>query len=512
MNPVFLQAGPPSWLPAWLDWFYKLGQWVVHDIGGVLAESFAGDFFLKALVFVLLLAIAYAAGKTLSHFLRKSVLRPPRVDDAVGRLLGHLTVFGVVLFGFSAGLALFDTSLATIATGLGLLTLALGFGMQNTVANLMGGISLAIDKPFRPGDRIEVGEYWGTVQVIGLRSTRILTPKKETVIVPNKIMEEREIWNYTQLSPEYRLDVDLIVSHDSDWRVAEKILTDTASQHPNMLHYRPVQVLFRALNEEGVKLQLRAWLADVTLRAETTSELLKTIKDRFDEAGVEIPLNYRTLVLKKDLPRPKPRSETPIAPYQRQAARTQKRFLMAVSDADDAEERALFATSIAKALGAGIVAVYLQETGGRTWEAEHSLRIMREMARNQRIWLKPIIQTGPFVATLKELVHDEDVDLVVVEEPRGYLPPWRRHRDMKNELRHHLPCPVVDVPDHFRVTPGYVSELQERIQAYRAGREAQSQTIVEADLEATVDSGGPHEAPTGVDTSPKERGGRTNKD
>lgn len=504
VNPALLQAGPPSWLPAWLHWFYDLGNWVIHDVGGVLAESFAGDFFLKALVFILLLTIAYVIGRALSHILRRSVLRPPRVDDAVGRLLGHMIVFGMVLFGFSAGLALFDTSLATIATGLGLLTLALGFGMQNTVANLMGGISLAIDKPFRPGDRIEVGEYWGTVQVIGLRSTRILTPKKETVIVPNKIMEEREIWNYTQLSPEYRLDIDLLVAFDADWRVAEKILTEVASQHPNMLHYRPVQVLFRSLNEQGVKLQLRAWLADVTLRAETTSELLKSIKDRFDEAGIEIPLNYRTLVYKKDMPAPKGRPETPIAPYQRQAVRSQKRFLIVVTNADDAEERALFATSIAKALGAGIVAVYLRETGGRTWEAEHSLRIMRDMARNQRIWLKPIIRNGPFVATLGELVHDEDVDLVIVEEPHGYLPPWRRPRDMKRELRNHLPCPVFGVPNQFRVTPGYVGELQERIQAYRAGREAQERAAIEEDVNAASESSedaGPHEAPTGHDTT-----------
>ena len=503
MIPAFLQAGPPSWLPAWLEWFYKLGQWVIYDVGGVLAESFAGDFFLKALVFLLLIAVAYALGKAISHVLRKSVLRPPRVDDAVGRLLGHLTVFAVVLFGFSAGLALFDTSLATIATGLGLLTLALGFGMQNTVANLMGGISLAIDKPFRPGDRIEVGEYWGTVQVIGLRSTRILTPKKETVIVPNKIMEEREIWNYTQLSPEYRLDLDLFIAHDSDFRAAEKIMTETASQHPNMLHYRPVQVLFREIGESGVKLQLRAWLADVTLRAETTSEILRTIKDRFDEAGIEIQQNYRTIVYKKDMP-PRARVEKPVAPYQRNAGRVQKRFLLCVPDAEDAEERALFATSIAKALGAGIVAVYLQDRGGRTWEAEHSLRIMREMARNQRIWLKPIIRSGPYLQTMRELVQDEDVDLVLVEEHHSYVPPWRRARSIKQELRAELPCPVVSVAEDFRVTPAYVSDLQERIQAYRAGKEAQARSVVENEAEPEPEAEeGPQDAPTPHDTDMK---------
>jgi small conductance mechanosensitive channel len=491
-----LQADPPSWLPPWLAWFHKLGQWIVYDLGGVLGETFTGDYLLKSLVFVLLLGTGYLIGKAISHALRRSVLRPPRVDDAVARLLGHLIVFSVVLFGFSAGLTLFNTSLATIATGLGLLTLALGFGMQNTVANLMGGISLAIDKPFRPGDRIEVGNYWGTVQVIGLRSTRILTPKKETVIVPNKIMEEREIWNYTLLSPEYRLDLDLLVSHDSDWRSAEKIMTEVAHHHPNMLHYRPVQVLFRELSEAGVKLQLRAWLADVTLRAETTSELLKSIKDRFDESGIEIPLNYRTVVYKKDLPRPKRGPVTPITAYQRNAVRAQHRFLMAITGADDAEERALFATSLAKALGAGIVAVYLQEAGERAWEAEHSLRVMREMARNQRVWLKPIIRSGPYVQTLRELVRDEDVDLILVEEHHGYVPPWRRVRNMKQELRSELPCPIVTVPAGFKVTPGYVAEMQERIQAYRAGGDDESRALVEADLEAV----GPSESPSHHDT------------
>jgi len=256
-------------------------------------------------------------------------------------------------------------------------------------------------------------------------------------------------------------------------------------------------------------LQLRAWLADVTLRAETTSDILKSIKERFEESGIEIPLNYRTVIYKKDLPQPTHRAETPIAPFQRSAVRTQKRFIMAVTAADDAEERALFATSLAKALGAGIVAVYLHESRGRSWEGEHSLRIMREMARNQRIWLKPIIRSGAFAQTVRELAQEEDVDLVICEEPRGYVPPWRRQRDMKRELRSELSCPVVTVAHEFRITPGYVADLQERIQAYRAGRESQSRALVEPDLEA-----GPSQAPTehGTDMSTADAARRTDND
>jgi small-conductance mechanosensitive channel len=479
---VFASAhGPPAGWPSWLDWLYFLGRWIVDNILGTFAAGFSPGDALRVLTFVTVLFLAYAAGKGFVFVLRRTVLKPPRVDSAMARLLSHFSVFLFVTIGFSAGLTLFGTNLTAIATGLGLLSLALGFGMQNTVANLMGGISLAVDKPFRPGDRIKIGDYWGSVQTIGLRSTRIVTPRMETVLVPNKIMEEREIWNYTLNSPEYRLHISIPISYDSDWRLAESILTKAAEGHDNILRFRPIRVLLRAFGESGVDLELRCWIADVTQRAETISDLLKAIKDRFDAAGIEIPFPYRTIVQKKDLPKPAtPKGE--LKSFVRPLTGTRRRILVAVADPHPARERAEYVVSLAKALDAGIVGLFIQPAGPvRIGEGEHSLRALGDVAHAQRIWFKPIIRRGHVLETIREAAKDEDVDLIVVGAGRGrVLQFWRQKPGhVGADLRTGREFPVHEVPAWLRVTPQTVAAIQAEIDAYR--KEHPRGTISEPD-------------------------------
>lgn len=451
-------------------WFYAVGRWIVD------ALHLSGQRLGELALFVLILVFGFVVGKMLSLLLRSSVLRPPRVDDAVARLVGHVAVLGVFLLAFSAALTLFGTDIAQIATGLGLLTLALGFGMQNTVANLMGGVSLAIDKPFRPGDRIEVGKYWGTVQQIGLRSTRILTPRKETVIVPNKLLEEREIWNYTLFSAEFRLDVDVPIAYDADWRTAEKILLDAAREHPNTLHYRPAAVLMRRFGESAVELQLRCWIADVTVRNETMSDLLKSIKDRFEQANIEVPLPHRVVIEKKIVER----AHKPLEPYAR-FRQVRRKVLVLLMDPGPEPDMAVFAVSLAKALGAGVVGLVVQTREDRTSEGELPLRSIGEVARGQRIWFKPLIRRGATANVAVDVARDEDVDLVLVEPVRQRFS-WRRPVELTDDLRRELKRPVFAIPPEFQLNPTLVETLRQEVEAFRAqsgngSKEAPSQSV-----------------------------------
>lgn len=465
-------AAVPENVPSWLEWFYHIGRFFVDHVVSTVRESLTPAVFARAFVFLLLLALAYYGGRGAARSLRRTVLKPPRVDEAMGRLAGHLIVFAVVLVGFSIGITIFGTSIAEFATGLGLLTLALGFGMQNTVANLMGGVSLAVDKPFRPGDRIQVGEYWGTVQTIGLRSTRILTPRKEVVIVPNKIMEEREIWNYTMFSSEYRLDVTITIPYAADWRKAEQILQAVADEHPNTLRFRPAQVVFRSFGESGIELQLRAWLADVTVRAETQSDLLKAIRDRFAMEGIDLPYPHRAIVVRQGAPEEK--SHAPLQPYSRTFGE-QARILLAV-DPHVSDEHAEFCTKLAKALPAGLVATYVQAPGGTREDGEFALRLLGEHARSQRVWYKPLMRHGDVVPTLQAVAQEESADLLLMGLGRGRVfQLWRRHPNLGGRLRDALQCPVIEMPADLRVSPGFVEELRAKIREGRSRRQANAQ-------------------------------------
>ena len=106
-------------------------------------------------------------------------------DTALVRLLERLSKATVV---FLAGMVLLYQSgvdLTAVLAGLGVGGLAIGFGAQRTIENLFGGITVISDKPISVGDMCRVGEFSGTVEDIGLRSTRIRTPDRSVVSIPN---------------------------------------------------------------------------------------------------------------------------------------------------------------------------------------------------------------------------------------------------------------------------------------------------------------------------------------
>jgi MscS family membrane protein len=122
--------------------------------------------------------------------------RPWAVENPSARSLLSVTrnfakVF-VAVGGVVATLAAFGYPVATVLAGLGIGGLALAFGAQKTIENLFGSVSLAADQPFRVGDFVKVDDFVGTVEDIGLRSTRIRTLDRTLISIPNgKLADQR---------------------------------------------------------------------------------------------------------------------------------------------------------------------------------------------------------------------------------------------------------------------------------------------------------------------------------
>ena len=129
----------------------------------------------------------------------KRLQRVHRSEDValvrlINRLLKAATVIVAVLFL----LYLSDVDLTAALTGLGVGGLAIGFGAQKTIENLFGGIMVISDKPVNVGDVCKVGEFFGTVEDIGIRSTRIRTLDRTVVSVPNGQLAAMILENYAQ--------------------------------------------------------------------------------------------------------------------------------------------------------------------------------------------------------------------------------------------------------------------------------------------------------------------------
>ena len=209
--------------------------------------------------------------------------------------------FVIVSIGVAISLSVLGVNIFAVATGLGLIGFALAFGMQDTIANFMAGIMIAVERPFKIGDRIRVGDEWGDVTDIGMRSTRILTVKHETVTIPNNLIATREVWNYTKENPSIIMTVPIGISYDSDWHRAESIILTVAKRHPFVLKKPEPEVRMVDFGESSIDLELWAWISHAKYKDTAKSDVLKSVKDRFDRNGIEIPYPYRTIVFKKDI-------------------------------------------------------------------------------------------------------------------------------------------------------------------------------------------------------------------
>jgi small-conductance mechanosensitive channel len=139
---------------------------------------------LEALV-VAILAIAFA--RRLRDLARRSLARA-NADLTLTLLVGQIVYFAVVCLGAIWVLAIFNVPPAGLIAAFGAASLAFGLSIQDLLRNLIAGIYLLIEKPFRPGERLMVRTFEGTVSSVDLRTTTLLTPQGERVLVPNAIL------------------------------------------------------------------------------------------------------------------------------------------------------------------------------------------------------------------------------------------------------------------------------------------------------------------------------------
>ena len=249
---------------------------------------------------IVVLILFNIIGKLVVAVLRDTALNPQQMEEHASVVMEKLIHAVILLVGIAVAMGTLGIDIFAIATGVGLIGFALAFGMQETIANIVGGIVLAVEKPFKIGDRIRVGDDWGDVIDIGMRSTKIRTTKNEIVVIPNSLMVTQEIWNYTKDTPVIANVIPIGISYDSDPVKAERIIIDVANQHPEVISSPAAHVRMVDYADSSVNLQLWAWINNARKREIVRSDLLKSIKERFNAEGISIPFPHRTLLFKKE--------------------------------------------------------------------------------------------------------------------------------------------------------------------------------------------------------------------
>ncbi len=207
---------------------------------------------------------------------------------------------GIVVISLIPGLP--DLVLG-MAAGAGIAAIVIGFAAQRALSNVFSGISIAIFRPFRVGDVVEMENEYGTIEDITLRHTVIRTWQNKRLIIPNSRISEETIINWTIGDLTVLWAVDFGISYDSDIDLARSIILDEINKHPDVMHEedREAKVRVTELGDFAVNLRALFWVRDRPTAWGTGAEIRESVKKRFDREGVEIPFPYRTVVFKKDM-------------------------------------------------------------------------------------------------------------------------------------------------------------------------------------------------------------------
>lgn len=202
--------------------------------------------------------------------------------------LGHGCLIIVAILAL---LGYFGVNMLALTAGLGLGGFAISLAAKDTITNVISGIVIMFDSPFKVGDRIDVpaAGTWGDVVDIGIRSTRVVTRDNRLVIIPNSLVVDGNVINYSEPDPSYRLQVDLGIGSGVDVPWVKQVLEDTARGVEGVLADKPVQVLFTGFGDSSNSFRVRWWVATPGEKRGSTDRVCAAIQKVADEKGIDMP-------------------------------------------------------------------------------------------------------------------------------------------------------------------------------------------------------------------------------
>ncbi len=183
----------------------------------------------------------------------------------------------------------------------GIIGVAIGFASQDTLSNLIAGVFILADAPYKLGDYLvlDSGER-GEVVDIGIRTTRLLTRDDVEIILPNKVMANARIVNQSGGPHEaFRVRIQVGVSYDVDIDRVHEILLDIANANEGVEKAPAPRVRFRAFGQSSLDHELLVWVARPVMRGLVSHQLHTAIHKRFRAEGIEIPFPQRVVHLER---------------------------------------------------------------------------------------------------------------------------------------------------------------------------------------------------------------------
>ncbi|MDX1495253.1 MAG: mechanosensitive ion channel family protein [Longimicrobiales bacterium] len=273
-----------EWSAVWEQMLAGVTNLFISSVPSIVSAIFVGAFF-------------YGLYRVLSGVIRGVLRRSRGVDRGLETIV--MKTFRVVGWGFIVLLVLsqLGINLSALIAGLGIAGLAVGFAAKDSLENFISGLTILLDRPFKVGDWVTVGNHFGRVSNITLRSTRLETPNRQTVVFPSVHMVTQAVVNHSARGV-LRVDVPFGIAYKERIEEAREVvmaLLDESDDRlaPDWEH----QVVATKLNDSSVDLELRLFIRDAGDQIRVRLDYTEKIRNALREADIEIPFPHLQLFI-----------------------------------------------------------------------------------------------------------------------------------------------------------------------------------------------------------------------
>lgn len=262
-----------------LQYIHSFEEYVNEFINALIAYS-------PKLISALFILIIGLYGIRLINRMVKKIMLKNEFDPTLSRFLANSLLWALRLLLFITVISRLGIESSSFVAILGAAGLAVGLSLQGSLSNFAGGVLIILFKPFRVGDSIEAQGVAGTVNEIQIFTTKLLTSNNQTIFIPNGILSNGIIINYS-LQGIRRADLVFSLSYDTNIKIAKDTVMEVMNNHPKVLKNPLPSVSVKNLTDTSIVLAIQPWAKNADFSS-MSSDILEQCKDAFDKAGISI--------------------------------------------------------------------------------------------------------------------------------------------------------------------------------------------------------------------------------
>ena len=222
--------------------------------------------------------------------------REDRPSERFPGIVQDVTLIG--LFAIVATVLMKEQLLTTSAVG----AVVVGFALQDTLGNLFSGLAIQIEKPFRVGHWIAIGDREGQVQEVTWRATKLRTKAGQFLVVPNGIISKEAILNYSEPTAPTRLNIEVGTSYLTPPNDVKAAVMEALANCPLVLTTPPPDVLLHDFGGSALVFKVWFWIGDYALELEARDQVRSSIWYTFRRRNIEIPWPIQIEYSREELP------------------------------------------------------------------------------------------------------------------------------------------------------------------------------------------------------------------